>query len=306
MLDAIQKKLLSLVADITETPKGAYNIRSDSESAGRQSTENIQIISKEDKPGIDIIVKPGTKGETVHIPAVITHSGVDDLVYNDFIIGEDADVTIVAGCGIHTEGTAVSHHTGVHKFIMGKNSRAKYLEKHIGVGEGTGERVIDPTTVVEMEEGSVLEIETTHIEGIDSTKRVTEAKIGDNATLLIKEKMMTHDKQYAETRFDVDLCGDNSKAHVVSRSVAKGDSKQVFYAKIDGNNNCYGHSECDAILMDNGQVSAVPEVNANHLDATLIHEAVMGKIAGEQLTKLMTLGLSEKEAEERIIEGFLA
>ena len=306
MLNEIQKKLLSLVADITDAPDGAYNIRSDSEGAGRRSTENIQIVSKTEKSGIDIIVKPGTKDETVYIPAVITHSGVNDLVYNDFMIGEGADVLIVAGCGVHTEGTAVSHHTGVHRFFIGKNANVKYIEKHIGIGEGTGERIIDPETYVEMEEGSYFEMETTHIEGVDSTKRYTKAIIDKDARLLIKEKIMTHDKQYAETGFDVDLDGENSGAHVISRSVAKGDSVQIFKAKIDGNNRCVGHSECDAILMDNGKVSAIPEVNANHVDASLIHEAVIGRIAGEQLTKLMTLGLEETEAEQRIIEGFLA
>lgn len=306
MLNDIQQDLLHLVADITTTPEGAYNIRSDSESAGRQSTENIQIVSKTDKPGIDIIVKPNTKGETVYIPAIITHSGVDDLVYNDFIIGENAEVTIVAGCGIHNEGTSVSHHTGIHSFEIGKNANVKYVEKHIGTGEGTGKRIIDPETRIVMEEGSYFEIETTHIEGVDSTKRYTKARVEKDARLFIKEKLMTHDNQWAETSFDVDLDGDNSGAHVISRSVAKGNSEQIFLAKINGNNNCTGHSECDAILMDNGRVSAIPEVNANHVDASLIHEAVMGRIAGEQLTKLMTLGMTEAEAEERIIAGFLA
>ncbi len=306
MLNDIQQDLLNLVADITAAPEGAYNIRSDSAGAGRHSTENIQIVDKADKPGIDIIVKPNTKGETVYIPAIITHSGVDDLVYNDFIIGENAEVTIVAGCGIHSDGSSVSHHTGIHSFFIGKNAKVKYLEKHIGTGAGTGERIIDPETHIVMEDGSNFEIETTHIEGVDSTKRYTKARIERDARLFVKEKLMTHDKQWAETRFDVDLDGDNAGAHVISRSVAKGDSEQVFYAKINGNNNCTGHSECDAILMDNGKVSAIPEVNANHVDASLIHEAVMGRIAGEQLTKLMTLGLTESEAEERIIAGFLA
>lgn len=305
-LSDVTLDLLGLVSDLHGVPAGAYNIREDSGCAGRNSTENIQIVSKTDRSGIDIIVKPGTKGETVYIPAIITHGGVHDLVYNDFIIGEGADVTIVAGCGVHNSGCEASEHNGIHSFALAKGSHVVYLEKHIGIGEGTGERVINPQTFAVLQEDSCLEMETTQIKGVDSTKRFTKCRLDNGAKVIIHEKIMTHGKQTAETSFEVDMNGENSSVELVSRSVARNDSRQLFLSKINGNNKCAGHSECDAIIMDHGVVSAIPEITANSVDAALIHEAVIGKIAGEQLTKLMTLGLTEEEAETKIIEGFLS
>ncbi len=304
-MDAIQKNLLEQVADLHEIPTGAYNIRSNGEMTGRNTTANIDIVTKEDKPGIDIIVKPGTKKESLHIPVLITQTGVKEAVYNDFFIGEDCDITIIAGCGIHNGGKEGSEHSGIHSFVVGKNSRVKYIEKHYGSGDGNGERVMNPTTIIELKEGAYLEMDTVQIKGIDSTKRVTKATLGDDATLVIKEKIMTHGKQTAETDFEVNLNGVNSGANVISRSVAKDTSYQLFLSKINGNNKCNGHTECDAIIMDNACVRAVPEITANHIDASLIHEAAIGKIAGEQLIKLMTLGLTEAEAEAQIVSGFL-
>ena len=304
-MDAIQKNLLEQVADLHEIPTGAYNIRTNGGLAGRNTTANIDIITKEDKPGIDIIIKPGTKKESLHIPVLLTQSGIKESVYNDFIIGEDCDVTIIAGCGIHNGGKEGSEHSGIHSFVVGKNSKVKYVEKHYGSGEGTGERVMNPTTIIELKEGAYLEMDTVQIKGVDSTKRTTKATLGDNATLVIKEKIMTHGKQTAETDFEVNLDGENSGANVISRSVAKDGSYQLFLSKINGNNKCHGHTECDAIIMDKACVRAVPEITANHIDASLIHEAAIGKIAGEQLIKLMTLGLTEAEAEAQIVSGFL-
>lgn len=304
-MDIIQKNLLEQVAELHEVPEGAYNIRANGTSAGRNTTANIDIVTKPDKDGIDIIIKPGTKNESVHIPVVLSQSGLQETVYNDFYIGEDCDVTIVAGCGIHNCGVQNSEHSGIHSFHVGKNAKVRYVERHYGEGDGTGENIMNPTTVVEMDEGSYLEMETTQIKGVDSTIRTTNAKLGANATLIIKEKVMTHGKQLAKSDFTVDLDGEGCHTNVISRSVARGDSKQIFLARINGNAKCYGHSECDAIIMDNAVVSAIPEVTANHLDASLVHEAAIGKIAGEQLIKLMTLGLSEKEAEEQIVNGFL-
>lgn len=304
-MDAIQKNLLEQVADLHEIPTGAYNIRTNGGLAGRNTTANIDIITKEDKPGIDIIIKSGTKKESLHIPVLLTQSGIKESVYNDFIIGEDCDVTIIAGCGIHNGGKEGSEHSGIHSFVVGKNSKVKYVEKHYGSGEGTGERVMNPTTIIELKEGAYLEMDTVQIKGVDSTKRTTKATLGDNATLVIKEKIMTHGKQTAETDFEVNLEGENSGANVISRSVAKDDSYQLFLSKINGNNKCHGHTECDAIIMDKACVRAVPEITANHIDASLIHEAAIGKIAGEQLIKLMTLGLTEAEAEAQIVSGFL-
>lgn len=304
-MNAVTKKLLGLVSDWKGSTKGAYNIREDGECAGRQSTDHIQINSKKDQPGIDIIVQPETREETVYIPACVTHSNVNDLVYNDFYIGEGADVTVVAGCGVHTDGEESAQHNGIHRFFIGKNAKVVYLEKHIGIGEGTGQRIINPETYVEIEKGGSLEMNTVQIEGVDSTSRLTKASLQEGARLVVKEKIMTHDQQTAETNFEVDLNGDGAGVDLISRSVAKGSSRQVFRSRINGNTACTGHSECDAIIMDEGVVSAIPELTANHVDAALIHEAAIGKIAGEQLTKLMTLGLTEQEAEAKIIEGFL-
>ena len=304
-MDEIQKTLLAQVADLHSVPTGAYNFRVNGQGAGRNTTANIDIVTKEDKPGIDIIIKPGTKKESVHIPVVLSATGLKDLVYNDFYIGEDADVVIIAGCGIHNGGKDASSHEGIHSFHIGKNARVKYVEKHYGQGEGTGERIMNPTTIIEIDENGYMEMETVQIKGIDSTKRDTRAKLSDGATLIIKEKLMTHGKQTASTDFTVDLDGVDSSTNVISRSVAKDESHQVFLSKINGNNKCAGHTECDAIIMDGASVSAIPEITANHIDASLIHEAAIGKIAGEQIIKLMTLGLTEEEAEAQIVNGFL-
>ena len=304
-MDQIQKTLLEEVAGLHEVPSGAYNIRANGESAGRNTTANIDIVTKEDKPGIDIIIKPGTKKESVHIPVVLSQSGLKEMVYNDFFIGEDCDVTIVAGCGIHNSGDQESRHDGIHSFFIGKRSRVKYVEKHYGSGDGRGERIMNPQTIIHMDEDSYMEMETVQIRGVDSTKRSTTADLKDRAKLVITERLMTHGSQYAESDFRVDLNGADSSANLISRAVAKEDSKQLFVAKINGNNRCAGHSECDAIIMDHAQIRAIPEIAANDLDAALIHEAAIGKIAGEQIIKLMTLGLTEAEAEEQIINGFL-
>lgn len=304
-MDQIQLELLKQVADIHEVPQGAYNFRVNGQGVGRNTTEHIDIVTKKDKQGIDIIIKPGTKHESVHIPVVLSQSGLTEMVYNDFYIGEDSDVTIVAGCGIHNGGDAKSEHDGIHTFYVGRNARVKYIEKHYGSGDGSGERILNPQTIVELGEGSYLEMDTVQIKGVDSTVRTTKAKLADRATLVIREKIMTHGKQYAKTDFTVDLDGEDCGVNLISRSVAKEHSRQVFLSRINGNNKCMGHSECDAILMDEGSVSAIPEITANHLEASLIHEAAIGKIAGEQIIKLMTLGLTEAEAEAQIVNGFL-
>ena len=302
---SVLQKLLKVVSGITGTPKGAYNIRQDGKSIGRQSTDNIEIRSKENGQGIEIYVKPGTKGEFVHIPVVVDESGFADVVYNDFFIGDDADVDIVAGCGIHNSGDGLSQHDGIHEFFVGKNSKIRYIEKHYGQGDGKGGKVMNPKTIIHLDENAYFYMDTVQIKGIDSTMRETDADLKAGEKLEISEKLMTHGEQTAQTQFSVDLNGEGSSANVVSRSVARDDSAQLFRAKIAGNNACAGHSECDAIIMDNAKVRAIPELEANDLDAELIHEAAIGKIAGEQLIKLMTLGLSEEEAEEMIISGFL-
>lgn len=304
-MDQIQQTLLEEIAGLHEVPQGAYNIRANGAMAGRHTTEHIDIVTKTDLPGIDIFIKPGTQKESVHIPVVLSQSGLKECVYNDFHIGENCDVTIVAGCGIHNGGDADSEHSGIHRFFIGRNSKVRYVEKHYGQGDGNGERIMNPTTEMVLEEGASMDMETVQIRGIDSTKRVTNAKLGKGASLTIHEKLMTHGKQMAETDFTVDMDGEASSANVISRSVAKEGSHQIFRSRINGNNRCSGHTECDAIIMDQASVSAIPELTANHIDAALIHEAAIGKIAGEQLIKLMTLGLTEAEAEEQIINGFL-
>lgn len=307
-MDKIQQDLLETIADIHGVPEGAYNIRSNGSLGGRATTANIDIVTKEDKPGIDIIIQPGTKNESVHIPVIISESGLKDTVYNDFFIGEDADVVIVAGCGIHNCGDQKSQHDGIHTFYVGKNARVRYIEKHYGENDpdAVGENVMNPTTVVEIEEGGYMEMETTQIKGIDHTIRDTKAVLkGENAKLIVRDKLMTHGKQHADAIFDVTMDGAESTCDLISRAVAKDDSTQTFKANIIGNAKCASHTECDAIIMDHARISASPEITANDLDAALIHEAAIGRIAGEQLMKLMTLGLTEEEAEQQIIAGFL-
>ena len=304
-MDAIQKQLLEAVAGFHEIPTGAYNIRANGQTAARQSSANIDIITKEDGTGIEIHIKPGTKKESVYIPVVLSQAGLTETVYNDFYIGDDADVTIIAGCGIHNGGSAASQHNGIHRFFIGKNARIKYVEKHYGSGDGSGERIMNPKTEIEIAEGGYMEMDTVQIKGVDSTVRETEAKLAEGAKIMVTERLMTHGHQTAESRFKVFMNGKNASANIVSRSVAKEESRQVFYSDLEGNAPCSGHTECDAIIVGNAKISSLPQVTANHPDAALIHEAAIGKIAGEQIVKLMTLGLTEAEAEEQIISGFL-
>ncbi|MBR5468776.1 MAG: SufD family Fe-S cluster assembly protein [Firmicutes bacterium] len=304
-MDSIKKMLLEEVADLHSIPTGAFNIRLNGQADGRQNSEHIEIVPKTDKPGIDIYIKPNTVNESVHIPALVTQTGIIDLVYNDFYVGDNCDILIVAGCGIHNDGHDKSEHNGIHRFVLGKNARVRYVEKHVGSGEGTGERIINPQTVIEAGENSYIELETTQLKGVDSTIRTTKAVAEAGATVIVKEKILTHGRQYAETKFEIDLNGEDSSVSLVSRSVAKDKSTQRFVSVINGNAKCAGHSECDAIIMDDATVAAVPEITANNVEASLIHEAAIGKIAGEQIIKLMTLGLTEEEAEAQIVNGFL-
>lgn len=304
-MDSIQKKLLEAVAGLHEIPAGAYNIRANGESAARNTTANIDIVSKTDVSGIDIKIKAGTKKESVHIPVLLSQSGLEEMVYNDFYIGDDCDVVIVAGCGIHNGGDAASRHDGIHRFFVGKNAHVKYVEKHYGSGDGKGERIMNPQTEVDLGENSEMEMEMVQIKGVDSTVRTTKASLKKGAKLVVTERLMTHGNQRAESKFDVDLNGVDSSANIISRAVARDNSVQIFKSVINGNAKCSGHTECDAIIMDNANISAIPEITANNPDAALIHEAAIGKIAGEQIIKLMTLGLTEKEAEEEIVNGFL-
>ncbi|NBJ14587.1 MAG: SufD family Fe-S cluster assembly protein [Dehalobacter sp. 4CP] len=305
MLNAIDKKILAEVADLHEIPHGAYNIRKNGEKAGRNTTANIDIITKQDKPGIDIIVKPGTKGESVHIPVILSE-GMDDLVYNTFEIGVDSDVLIVAGCGIHNPGSKKAQHDGVHEFFVRKGAKMKYVEKHYGEGDGSGERILNPKTIIEVEEGGVAELEMVQIRGVDQTKRDTEVRLHKNARLIVMERLLTTTSQNAESDITVELIGEDAAAQIISRSVAQDNSTQVFHLNMRGYAQCRGHIQCDSIIMDQAKVSSIPEISAFHSDAQLIHEAAIGRIANDQLIKLMTLGLTEKEAEDMILQGFLA
>lgn len=305
MLDEIQKRLIEEVADLHEVPEGAYNIRANGKMAARSTTANIDIVTKEDGSGIDIRIAPGTKHESVHIPVVLSQSGIKETVYNDFYIGDGSDVVIVAGCGIDNCGTQDSEHDGIHRFYVGKNARIKYVEKHYGAGDGEGKRILNPGTEVYMEEGSYMEMDMVQIKGVDSTVRDTKAELATGAKLVVRERLMTHGNQTAISNYEVSLNGENASADVISRSVARDTSYQKFDSRIIGNAPCSGHTECDAIIMDKARILAVPQLEANDLDSALIHEAAIGKIAGEQIIKLMTLGLTEEEAEEQIVNGFL-
>ncbi|MBR6380931.1 MAG: SufD family Fe-S cluster assembly protein [Lachnospiraceae bacterium] len=304
-LDEIQKRLLSEVAGLHAIPEGAYNIRANGTSAGRASTANIEIIPREDGKGLTIKVKPGTKNESIHIPVVMTQSGLKEVVYNDFYIGEGADVFIVAGCGIDNCGPQDSEHDGIHRFYVGKGAKVRYVEKHYGSGDGRGKRILNPGTEVYQEEDSSVEMEMVQIKGVDDTNRVTKAELAKGARLVVRERLMTHGDQKALSTYTVEMNGEGSSSDVVSRSVARDNSYQKFDAVLTGNAPCTGHTECDAIIMDNGRILAVPGLEANDVDAALVHEAAIGKIAGDQIIKLMTLGLTESEAEEQIVNGFL-
>lgn len=305
--NSITEEMLKVISDYDSVTgfRGAYNIREDSQCAGRRSSENITIDSKTDKPGINITVKPHTTGETVYIPACVTHSAVDDLVYNDFYIGEGADVVIVAGCGVHNDGEEQARHNGIHRFFLEKGARVLYKEKHIGTGKGAGLKKIDPVTECWLKEGSYLEMDTVQLSGVDRSTRSTSAVLDKDARIVVRERIMTNGEEDAVTKFHVQLNGEDSGADLVSRSVARGSSHQAFYSVIEGNSRCTGHSACDAILAEHGRVDAQPALNAACVDAALIHEAAIGKIAGEQILKLCSLGLTREEAEEKIIEGFL-
>lgn len=304
-MENVDKELIEKISDGKSNFEGAYNIRKNGKGIERKVTENINIVPKEDVSGINIYVKEDSKHEIVHIPVIITESGLTDLVYNDFYIGKNSNVIIIAGCGIHNDHHKDSEHNGIHRFFLEEGARVRYIEKHYGEGDGTGKKILNPVTEVHLKSGASLEMETAQIKGVDSTVRTTKGTLEDNATLIITEKIMTHGSQSAKTLFDVNLNGEGSSTQVISRSVATDNSIQVFESKIYGNSSCFSHVECDAIIKDNAKVTSIPEITANDVNANLIHEAAIGKIAGEQLLKLMTLGLTEDEAEEQIINGFL-
>ena len=305
-LSPIDESLLAEIAGIHGMPNGAFNIRKDGQLVERHQSANIEISTKTDNPGIDIFIKAGTKRETVFIPVILTQAGLKDVVYNTFYVGEDADVEIVAGCGIHNDGHAAAQHDGIHSFYLGRNSRVKYIEKHYGEGAGEGDRILNPTTNVYMEEGSYCEMELTQIRGVSSTIRDTNAELGKDAKLVLTEKLLTHDAQTATSNMKIELTGDGSSVQVVSRSVAQDDSVQIFNPLVTGYAECHGHVQCDAIIMGNAKVKAIPGIEAACEEAMLIHEAAIGKIAGDEIVKLMTLGLTEAEAEQEIIEDFLS
>ncbi len=305
MMNALDKELLEKVADLHEIPMGAYNIRKNGQGISRNTTANIDIISKKDKAGIDVIIKAGTKNESVHIPVILSSNDITDVVYNSFEVGEDSDVLIVAGCGIHNSGDSKSQHDGIHEFFVRKNARMKYVEKHYAQGEGKGKKVLNPKTIIDVEEGGIVELEMIQIKGVDHTDRVTEIRLEKNARLIVTERLLTSGNQDADSKIIVELKGENSTAQIISRSVAQNFSKQRFYFNLVGKNVSRGHVQCDSIIMHNAQVFSTPEISALHQDAQLIHEAAIGRIASDQLIKLMSLGLSEEEAEETILNGFL-
>lgn len=304
-MNQMEQNLLREIADLEGTPQGAYNIRKNGKLEGRSSSANIVIETKNDKPGIDIHIAPGTRRESVHIPVILTQSGLNDMVYNDFYIGENCDVDIIAGCGIHNSGCETAQHDGIHTFYLGKNARVRYVEKHYGEGEGTGKRILNPQTIVYLDEGAFIQLDTTQIRGVDSTKRETRVVVGKGAEVVINEKLLTHGAQTAESIMEIVLDGEDASGRVISRSVAQGSSQQIFYPKVTGNARCFGHVQCDSIIMGSAKISSIPAIVAEHVEAQLIHEAAIGRIAGDQIMKLMTLGLTAEEAEERILAGFL-
>lgn len=304
-MNNLEKQMLAEIADLHGVPVGSYNIRKNGKSVGRVTSADVDIVSKTNKNGIDVIIKQNVKNKSVHIPVIVTESGINDLTYNDFYIGDNAEVLIVAGCGVHTTNNVESGHNGIHSFYIGKNAKVKYVEKHLGMGSDA-KKILNPTTNIVMESGSEFEMETIQLGGVTYSNRVTTAKLKRDAKLLVKEKILTTESQQAITKFKVDLVGENSSVNVISRSVAKDQSKQKFVSKIIGKNSCFGHVECDGIILDKARIISVPEIDAADVNASLVHEAAIGKIAGEQMVKLMSLGLTETEAEDLIIKGYLS
>ena len=303
-LDKVTEDVLKMIDTYGFKQEGAYNLRLNGMAVCHGDSRHINIIPKEDKPGIDIHISGEAKDEMVHIPVVMSQEGVD-VVYNDFYIEDGADVTIIAGCGIHGEGCSETRHDGIHAFHVGKNANVKYVENHYAEGDGTGKKVLNPVTKIYVGENSVFTLETTQIRGVDSTERENYIELGENAKLFVTEKLMTDEGQTAISNMDVELNGENSSARIVSRSVGKGTSKQVFHPRAIGNNSCHAHIQCDSIIMDQAEISSIPEIDARHVDAQIIHEAAIGRINDEQLVKLRTFGMTEEEAESVIIESFL-
>ena len=304
MLTALDRKILQEIADLHGEPPGAYNIRKDGAGVERRSLPGVKIEPKTDKAGIDVLVAPGHEG-TVHIPVLLTDTEQKDVVYNTIEIGAGADILLVAGCGIHNPGSGEARHDGIHHVVVKKGGRLRYVEKHYGEGAGTGKKVLNPKTVLVLEEGAYAELDLVQIRGVDDTVRLTEATVEKGAQLLMYERLLTGADQSAESEMEVKLTGDGSSARIISRSVAQGTSRQIFRPRLIAYQHGKGHVECDSIIMDSSVVRSIPEIWAENADAELVHEAAIGKIAGEQLIKLMALGLTREEAEEAIISGFL-
>lgn len=304
-LDKVTQAILKYIDEAGFRQEGAFNLRHNGMALCHGDSEHVRIVRKEDKPGIDIYIDGETDGEEVHIPVVLDASGFTDRVYNDFHIADGANVVIIAGCGIHNDGHADSQHDGVHSFFVGKGANVTYKENHYGAGEGDGARILNPVTKIYMEENSVFTLDTSQIKGVDSTKRETEVELGRNSKLFVLEKLMTHGDQLAESNMEVRLNGEGSSAQIISRSVARENSSQIFHPAAVGNAKCNAHIQCDSIIMDQAHVRSIPEIDARHLDAAIIHEAAIGRINDEQLIKLRTMGMKEEEAENVIIEAFL-
>lgn len=304
-MSSTDAQLLETIADLHGIPEGSFNIRKNGQLLARNSDTDIEIVSKKDKDGIDIIVRPGVKNKSVHIPVLLTVGNFHDTVYNDFYIGEGAEVTIIAGCGIHNSTCNAAEHDGVHTFYVSKNAKVRYVERHYASGDGTGKKVFDPVTKIYLKEGAQFILESTQLGGVTYSDRKTYAAVGKRAQLIVKEKILTDNEEKAITDFKVRLTGAGSRADIVSHSVARGKSYQCFRSDLIGKNECFGHVECDGILLEGARIVSVPKIDAVSPEASLVHEAAVGKIAGEQLLKLMSLGLTEQEAEDAIIRGYL-
>ncbi len=304
-MDKIDKSLLENITDLHSLTQSAYNIRKNGEVVARNCTDNIQIVPKQDKPGIDIHIASNLKNQSLHIPVIITEGNLHDLVYNDFYIGDNTEILIVAGCGLHNDTKESSSHQGIHQFFVGKNCLIRYVEKHLAQGNADTQKNLNPTTIIYLGQNSRFIMETTQLAGVNSSERVTEIELDDNATMEVKESILLQNTETSSSTFSVNLNGINSRLNLISRSVSKDNSNLDFISEVYGNNQCFGHIECDAIIVGNGTVSSTPALANLHPDANLSHEAVIGKIAGEQIIKLQTLGMTKEQAEEAIIKGFL-
>ena len=303
-MDAIEKKLLEEVADLHGIPEGAYNIRADGKLAGRNTTAHINIVTKEDKPGIDIYIAPGTKNESVHIPVIISQTGLKDMVYNDFYIGEDCDVTIVAGCGIHNCGTQESRHDGIHTFYLAKNAKLRY-----STIENWSKNMYNLNTKRALvEEGGVIEWVSGSFGSHVGCLYPMSVLKGDNSKMEFTGVTFAGAGQNLDTGAKVVHIGKNTSSYMNTRSISKSGGISTFRSSVvvqKGAKHAKSSVSCQSLMLDSESRSdTVPAMDIRTKDTAVGHEAKIGSISNEAVFYLMSRGMSEEDARALIVSGF--